>query len=644
MKILKIKLWLFSLLAILAVSVFMASCEQDTLDLSIEEGLESTTNDLRSSGDVHSCFGLNLVELINSYQTPNLVKSPTQTFTSLSALQSKINSKTNHNGAVYALAAGTYNGTLRIVNKRNLCVYTNPNNPATINASGKNFGINVYNNQQGVNSNIEILNFRITGAKFHGIYLGGDDADPADDDPRFAPRGTWVAGTEVFDVARTVGGGIVVRNAFEGATIKIESNEVYDISLTNLGSSGEGIYIGEGNDHNDYSSNVHIIGNYLHDLTGEAIDIKRKSADILIEYNKIDEINVKSQAAIVLGLDPLKTNDAYDGEFVVRRNSISNVTNRGHDGNFIVVANGSTLIEENVMWNAVKHGIDVYNDCDGPNKSVIIRNNIIWDYIGLPIRNNIGNGNRGPNDPCTINRTNNIVESDALSSECEEDASIFVGPLTTLEGFAPPTTTANNSIDWNPTPTSISNGNNKLTLDYSINQNGVVFIQVFDKNWNKIDQDYKSVSIGTDRITLNLDVPNGAASASNNHLQVFLLSSDWSNQLVRDDLNLPSGNTPPPPTGNSLAWNPTPTNISNGNNPVTLDYSIDENGILLVQVFDSSWGLVGQVFENVSSGARQSTLTLPANGLSASNNHLEAKLLNSSWGDIGVQKLYVSLP
>jgi len=61
----------------------------------------------------------------------------------------------------------TYYGSLKIKDKKNLCVYTNPNNLATINASGENFGINAYNSQQGINSNIEILNFRITGSKFH---------------------------------------------------------------------------------------------------------------------------------------------------------------------------------------------------------------------------------------------------------------------------------------------------------------------------------------------------------------------------------------------------------------------------------------------------------------------------------------------
>jgi len=384
---------------------------------------------LQTSGNIHECFGFDLIGRIDSYQKPNLVKTPTQTFTSLTALQSKIDAKSDHNGAVYALAGGTYYGKLNIIDKRNVCVYTDPNNPAIIDASNQAFGINAYNSTQGVNSNIEILNFRVTGSNYHGIYVGGDNS------PRFAPRGMWIAGNKVFDVARTVGAGIAIRNGFEGAVIKVEDNEVYNVSLSNAGYSGEGIYIGEGNDHQDYSSNIHIIGNNLHDLTGEAIDIKRNSANILMEYNHINNINVNSQGAVVLGLDPKKTNDDYDGQFIFRRNCISNVTSRNSDGNFIVVANGYSLIEENVMWNTVKHGIDIYNDCDGSVKTVEIKNNIIWGYVGQPIRANVGNGNGGSTDPCSVIRATNIVQNNSVGSECQLSASDFVGPLTSYQGF-----------------------------------------------------------------------------------------------------------------------------------------------------------------------------------------------------------------
>lgn len=598
-----------------------------------------------SAQSVHSCFGLNLVEQINSYQKPNLIKTPTQTFTSLTALQNKIDSKTNHNGAVYALAAGTHKGTLRIKDKRNLCVYTNPNNPATINSVNQNFGINIYNSTQGVNSNIEILNFRITGSKFHGIYVGGDDA------PRFAPRGVWIAGNEVFDVAHIVGGGIVVRNAFEGATIKIESNEVYKVSPNKLDGSGEGIYIGEGNDPQDYSSNVHIIGNYLHDLIGEAIDLKRKSANILMEYNRINNISVSSQGAVVLGLDPTKTNDSYNAQFIFRRNYISNVTGRNFDGNFIVVANGYTLIEENVMWNASKHGIDVYNDCDGPDKKVKIQNNIIWDYNGEPVRTNIGNGNRGPVNNCTVTRANNIVESNPAGTECKENASIFKGTLNTLEGFAPlnaiiepPVTQEDNSISWNPIPSSIRAGTNQIPVKYSIDQKGIIVVQIFNESWTKIGEKIEQVTIGSNqRKTVSVNV--SSTNTNTTHVQVLLFATNWSDigakklqkEIAFNHTN-PENPDPIEPVENSIEWNVVPTSVTANTNQFSIKYSIDKDALIVVQLFNSSWDQIGQEPLNVSSGTNKTAmLALKPSQNPTAVNYLQAKLLSRSWGDIGVE-------
>ncbi len=181
-----------------------------------------------------------------------------------------------------------------------------------------------------------------------------------------------------------------------------------------------------------------------------------------------------------------------------------------------------------------------------------------------------------------------------------------------------------------------------MTVDYSINQNGILLVQVFNSSWELIGQVFENVSSGARSRTLTLPADN---PSENNHVQAKLLSPSWGDIGVPQLQELvPRGGTPPPTGGNSLSWNPTPTNISNGNNPVTVDYSINQNGILLIQVYNSSWELIGQVFENVSPGATRRTLSLPANGLSPSNNHLQAKLLNSNWQEIDVPTLYVGLP
>jgi len=246
-----------------------------------------------------------------------------------------------------------------------------------------------------------------------------------------------------------------------------------------------------------------------------------------------------------------------------------------------------------------------------------------------------------------------IFASDWSGSQDGQSVDTYVVELPTFGGTPPPPPpppppTGNNSLTWNPTPTSISTGNNSFTMDYSIDQSGIVFIQVFDKDWNKIDDDFTDVSAGADRITFNLDVPNGAASENDNRLQAFLLSSDWESEFVRLELDLDSGSTPPPPPpptgGNSLTWNPTPTSISTGNNSFSMDYSIDQSGVVFIQIIDENWNKIDENFTPVSAGTDRITLNLDiANGAASSNNYLQAKLLDSGWGDIGVPMLEETL-
>ncbi len=239
-----------------------------------------------------------------------------------------------------------------------------------------------------------------------------------------------------------------------------------------------------------------------------------------------------------------------------------------------------------------------------------------------------------------------VFASDWSGSQDGQSIDTYVVELPTFGGTPPPPPSGDNSLSWDTEPTSISTGNNSFTMDYSINQNGVVFIQVFDENWNKIDDDYQVVSSGTKRITLNLDVPNGAASANNNHLQAMLFNSDWTEELAtRLELDVSSGSTPPPPppTSNSLKWNPTPTSISGGTNNFTLDYSINQNGIVFIQVFDKDWNRFDYYTENVSTGSRQVTLPLSVSSPSANNNHLQAFLLSSDWSS-EFERLELDLP
>lgn len=373
-------------------------------------------------------MGFNVLTRYLSYVKPSLIRTPTQTFNSLSALQTQLNSQSNHGGAIYALADGvTYTGTLITVDATNFTLYTNPNNPATIDASGQNFGISLRMTSPGVSANINVLNLKITGSNFHGIFLGQDNSS------FYTPRDVYIAGNEIYDVARSGdGGGIVARSGFDGGLITLECNEIRDVG-------NEGIYIGQGNSTgvDDYTNNVHIIGNYIHDIPAEAIDLKRDSRSILIQYNRIDRITVPSQGAITVLLRDRPTVGQYDADVRILNNCISNVTQSAFDGNFITIGNGSVDIEENIMFNSVSHGVDIYQHADGSDVNVRLNNNIIWGYNGLPIRENVATGGQAAAGNFEVTRNTNIVQSNPVGSECQEPASAFVGPLTTCEGFAP---------------------------------------------------------------------------------------------------------------------------------------------------------------------------------------------------------------
>lgn len=394
--------------------------------------------DFTGSSATHACFGFDLIQKIDSYVKPDFSCEPDQVFTSVSALNAKINSVTDHAGAVYQLAGGRYNNSqlgsngINITDKRNLTVCSDPSNPAILDGQNlSNFAIRI-REANGTTDNITVTGFDITQTKFHGIFVGNDATGKGGGN-------IYIGGNHIYEAANVAGAGITVRNTTAGKTITIEANEIERIDINGNSSSarGEGIYVGEGNNGSNFGNDVVIRGNYVHDMGGEAIDIKRHSRDILIEYNRIENIVVFSQGAITLALDRLDGANTYDANMVVRRNCISNVTTTSFDGEGIVVGNGNTLIEENLIYDIVNNPIDVYNDADGPGKTVTIKNNILWNYGGLPVRENYGSGNGGPVDPFTIIRQSNIVDSNSSGNECLETASIFVGPLTAKAGFSP---------------------------------------------------------------------------------------------------------------------------------------------------------------------------------------------------------------
>ena len=389
---------------------------------------------------IHECFGFNLMERIDEYVKPNLTKTSTLVFNSIQALQNQINSQTDHGGAVYQLAGGTYNVTstaISIEDRRNLCIYADPNSPVIINGNNSaNYGVLIRDNGTAV-QNVEIMGFVFDNFAGHGIFVGSDNAGQR------GGENIRIMGNTVINSSNNFGAGILIRDdQGRGGPYLIECNTIRDIASTNVNTGtnnrGEGIYIGSGNDEDRWAQNVTIRGNTIYNLRAEGIDVKRASRNITIHNNHIYNVQVSSQGAVVLGLDHNKPEDNYDANIQFYRNCVHDVSTRAFNGNGVTAHLGRTDIYENIIFNTAAEAISVYADCNEINDNISIVNNILWNYGGgQPVEENGNSGNGGPFDNCNITRMANIVQNNSKPTECQETASIFVGPLSTCEGFAP---------------------------------------------------------------------------------------------------------------------------------------------------------------------------------------------------------------
>ncbi len=453
------------------------------------------------------------------------------------------------------------------------------------------------------------------------------------------------------------------------AGVKVENNSEYIdfidclFAHTGLGhvdrqkhpSFGEALYVGRGSYKNwgqwpDATKYVWVEGcEFKHTGRGEAINIKAEVFHCTVKNNYIHDValNVYDFDQTNSGAISLDHSLGYQGttyregerrENWVEGNRIETIRSGIQPGEPYVDNNSASRRRiagiysagtgNNIVGNTVT---DVTNgtlpeEANGirfNHWSSDITKNIIWD-------NEVTNAEDG-ND---FGNLPNNAGSLAINQDPGSNPN-------SAQSWYPGGNTNSNSLSWNPTPTSISNGDNTITLDYSIAQNGVVLVQLYNTNWNYIGQVYQNISAGTSQITLNLETEN--LSDDNYIIRAELRNSSWS---VIDDTRIteqvPLSDTPPP-SGNSLAWNPTPTSISNGDNQITLDYSIDQAGVVLVQLY-SGWNYLGQAYQNVSAGAGQVTLNLEAENLSAGNYRLRAELRNSGWSTIDGTQISEEVP
>lgn len=373
---------------------------------------------------VHACVGYDIVrEGFLSFQKPSYVipdDQITESFTSISLLQSKIDSLTDHNGAVYRLTGSYLLSTdIRVSGKQNLTLYSPPTGRALLDCNNtSNFGVLI-----GNSTNCRVLNMEVRDAAIHGIMVGRENMESGG-------QNNDVLNNLITGAGNTA---ITLRNGAKNCLV--ECNEWSGIGPSRVASKGEGIYLGYGpaGGNSQYVEDIVVRGNYGHDSFNEGLDVKRDCRRITAEYNRFEDLELHSQGAMTFALDD-RGQPGYAFNSVARYNCILRTTTRSSDGNGIVVANAPMDVHDNIIGFCASDAIDVYADCDGPSADVRIYNNILHAYNGLPVRENVGDSGGG-STPCAISRSKNLVQSDAVNDECIVSSEAFRGPLTTCEGF-----------------------------------------------------------------------------------------------------------------------------------------------------------------------------------------------------------------
>jgi len=221
----------------------------------------------------------------------------------------------------------------------------------------------------------------------------------------------------------------------------------------------------------------------------------------------------------------------------------------------------------------------------------------------------------------------------------------------------PPTTNEPNSIDWNPKPTKLTTGTNQIPLAFSIDQDGLVVVQMFNNTsngWAKIGEKIVEVSKG-DNQQISVAVTPYSTPNNTSYIQAMLVNRGWEDVNVdplQVEINNNTNPTTPvnPPTTNepnSIDWNPKPTKLTPGTNQIPLAFSIDQDGLVVVQMFNDTnngWAKIGEKIVEVSKGDNQQ-ISVAVTPYSTPNNtsYIQAMLVNRGWGNVNVDPLQVAV-
>lgn len=199
-----------------------------------------------------------------------------------------------------------------------------------------------------------------------------------------------------------------------------------------------------------------------------------------------------------------------------------------------------------------------------------------------------------------------------------------------------------NSVAFNSFPQSVSEGASYIVdINYQLLAPGLLHLTLADENWNKIGEVWTgNLPAGSFTEPLNFTV-EGTPSASVNYLQVRLLNTSWEEigvDLIQQTIAGTSGNG----IANSISWTNVPQSLNTGTTvTVDMEYSLQEGGLIYLLIMDESWQKIGEVWEtNLSTGSHTISLPITVTGTpSLGNNYIQAQLLDTNWGDIGVENI-----
>lgn len=373
-----------------------------------------------------------------SAPAPRVTQSD-QTFADYAALMSLLNSKRDHGGAVYHWAAGqtiAIPSSIRIVQASNFTISSDPANPAHIKGSATSrhtSGATYWGLYFDRCEDVTLENFEISHVRNWVIEIG--EGVPTSQSPN-AGRDNRNFTLRNLDIHHGWADAVSFTHGSRG--LLQEDCKVHDIGFRGVdpatgqdrgAASDEGNYCGSGNYPDLYVEDVVIRGCEYWNV-GEAIEVKVKSRNVLIEHNYVHDVSVASQGAITLLVDGARD---FDGDIVVRRNIVHGVRTRQSDGNAITAAGGSIEVYENVLWDVPKHVIDLYDLYTGPNRNVTVRDNVLWNGTGFrPVRitDNYGGSGKNPHGDPNLTQSGNYVRSDGAPGDIVVPESYWRGPLT----------------------------------------------------------------------------------------------------------------------------------------------------------------------------------------------------------------------